>query len=322
MKPIGWFATAVVMLAALGFAIHSSYLLHILIISLIWCVMVAAWDLLIGYAGILNFAQLVFFAIGGYASQMLAAKAGISMLPALLFGTALTGVSGLIIGFPCLRLRGEYVALFTFAVHLAFPTLLDQGRPFGTGGSGGLIASRPLQIAGHRFVTSDKTGWYFLMLAVATLSVWLIYFVLLKGKWGRAFIVLRDAEISARSLGVNEFKYKLLAFALSAALTGVAGGLYTSYVGFITPSILGNEFFLMVMVMLCVGGMGRFPGVLLGAFAITLGNEYLRDFGQYRLIILGLAVIVTLLFLPNGVVDLPRRRRLSALSTLTFRRGR
>jgi branched-chain amino acid transport system permease protein len=160
------------------------------------------------------------------------------------------------------------------------------------------------------------------MLAVATLSVWLIYFVLLKGKWGRAFIVLRDAEISARSLGVNEFKYKLLAFALSAALTGVAGGLYTSYVGFITPSILGNEFFLMVMVMLCVGGMGRFPGVLLGAFAITLGNEYLRDFGQYRLIILGLAVIVTLLFLPNGVVDLPRRRRLSALSTLTFRRGR
>jgi len=147
------------------------------------------------------------------------------------------------------------------------------------------------------------------MLAVAAISIWLIYFVLLEGKWGRAFVVLRDAEISAKSLGVNEFGYKLLAFMLSATLTGLVGGLYTAYVGVITPNILGNEFFLMVMVMLCVGGIGRFPGVLVGAFVITLGNEVLRGFGQYRLIILGLVVIATLLFLPAGLVDLPRRWR-------------
>jgi branched-chain amino acid transport system permease protein len=274
-----------------------------------WCVVVAAWDLLIGYAGIVNFAQLVFFAIGGYGSQMLAMKTGIALLPCLFFAALLVGISGLMVGLPCLRLRGEYVALFTFAVHLAFPTLLSQGRAFGTGGSGGLIANGPLDIAGHQFVTADKTSWYFLMLAVAAMSIWLIYFVLLEGKWGRAFIALRDAEISARSLGVNEFGYKLLAFTLSATLTGLVGGLYTAYVGVITPNILGNEFFLMVMVMLCVGGIGRFPGVLVGAFVITLGNEALRGFGQYRLIILGLVVIATLLFLPNGLVDLPRRWR-------------
>jgi branched-chain amino acid transport system permease protein len=312
MKPVAWLGLSVSALAGLGLAVQSGYLLHILIITLIWCVVVAAWDLLIGYAGILNFAQLVFFAIGGYASQMLAMKTGMPVLPALLLGALLVGAAGLLVALPCLRLRGEYVALFTFAVHLAFPTLLDQGRKFGTGGSGGLMASRPLEIAGHMFAASDKIGWYFLMLSVAAISVWLIYFVLLKGKWGRAFIVLRDAEISAKSLGVNEFAYKLLAFVLSAALTGLAGGLYTSYVGVITPNVLGNEFFLIVMVMLCVGGMGRFPGVLVGAIAITLGNEFLRDFGQYRLIILGLVVIATLLFLPDGLIDLPRRWRAAA----------
>lgn len=309
MRPINLFIGGIAALAVAGLLIDSSYLLHILILAMLWCLVVASWDLLMGFAGILNFGQLVFFAVGGYASQMLAMQAGLTPLVALASSVIICALFGLLIGLPCLRLRGEYVALFTFAVHLAFPTLLQQGRPFGTGGSGGLMGGTPLEIAGYSFVTADKTAWYFLALGIMAFCVWLIYFVLLKGRWGRAFIVLRDAEVPAKSLGVNEVGYKLLVFMLSAAITGLAGALYTNYVGVITPNILGNEFFLIVMVMLCVGGLGRFPGVLIGAFVITLGNEYLRDYGQYRLILLGLAVIVTLLVLPNGLVDLPSRFR-------------
>ena len=309
MRPINLFIGGIAALAVAGLLIDSSYLLHILILAMLWCLVVASWDLLMGFAGILNFGQLVFFAVGGYASQMLAMQAGLTPLVALASSVIICALFGLLIGLPCLRLRGEYVALFTFAVHLAFPTLLQQGRPFGTGGSGGLMGGTPLEIAGYSFVTADKTAWYFLALGIMAFCVWLIYFVLLKGRWGRAFIVLRDAGVPAKYLGVNEFGYKLLVFMLSAAITGLAGALYTNYVGVITPNILGNEFFLIVMVMLCVGGLGRFPGVLIGAFVITLGNEYLRDYGQYRLILLGLAVIVTLLVLPNGLVDLPSRFR-------------
>ena len=305
------FAGAVAALAIAGLFIDSSYLLHILILTLLWCLVVASWDLLMGYAGILNFAQLVLFAVGGYASQMLAINNGMEPLAAIACSVFISAVFGLLIGLPCLRLQGEYVALFTFAVHLAFPTLLQQGRAFGTGGSGGLMGAAPLEIAGYSFVTGDKTAWFYLALAVTAVFVWLIYFVLLKGRWGRAFVVLRDAEGPAKSLGVNEYYYKLLAFMLSAAVTGLAGALYTNYVGVITPSILGNEFFLIVMVMLCIGGLGKFPGVLIGAFVITLGNEFLREFGQYRLIILGLMVIITLIALPNGLVDI--RQRLSQL---------
>ena len=303
------FFGGVAVLALAGLCIDSSYLLHVLILAMLWCMVVAAWDLLMGYAGILNFAQLVFFAVGGYASQMLMLSSGMQPLAALVLATGLTALFGLLVGLPCLRLRGEYVALFTFAVHLAFPTLLQQGRAFGTGGSGGLMGAEPLSIGGLVFASGDKQAWFLLMLALSALSVWLIYQVLLKGRWGRAFIVLRDAEVPARSLGVNDYGYKLLVFSLSAALTGLAGALYTSYMGVITPNVLGNEFFLIVMVMLCVGGLGRFPGVLIGAFVITLGNEVLREYSQFRLILLGLLVIITLLVLPNGLVDLPRRLR-------------
>lgn len=301
------FSFVVVLIALLGASISQTYALHILILTFIWCIVVTAWDLLMGYAGILNFAQLVFFAIGGYANLMLQAQCGLTPWAALFAASAIVSVFGLIVALPCLRLRGEYVALFTFAVHLACPTLLQQGRAYGTGGSGGLWGATPLSIGSVEFNASNKTGWFYLSLVFAFLAVWLVYFVVLKGKWGRAFIALRDSEAAAKSLGVNEFRYKLLAFILSAGLTGLAGGLYTSYVGVITPNVLGSEFFLTVMVMLCVGGLGRFPGVLLGAAIITIGNELLRDFGQYRIIVLGATVILTLLFVPNGIVSLRDR---------------
>ena len=117
----------------------------------------------------------------------------------------------------------------------------------------------------------------------------------------------RDSEGFARALGIDDFKYKLLAFTISAAFAGLAGALYAHYTTVVTPKILGNEFFLMAMVMLAVGGMGRFPGVLIGAFIVIIGNELLRSFDNYRLIVLGVVVVATVLLLPNGLVSLAGR---------------
>lgn len=303
------FALAVAALAGLGVVVESNYVLHILILTLIWCIVVASWDLLMGYAGLMNFAQLVFFAVGGYASQMLALQAGFAALPAVLASIGIAAVFGLLVGLPCLRLRGEYVALFTFGVHLAFPALLQLGRNHGTGGSAGLMGGQPLQFLGYTLTSGDKSGWFFLMLAATSFCVWLIYFLLLRGRMGLAFIALRDAEQAARVLGVNEVRYRLLSFMISAGLTGLAGALYANYVGVIAPTVLGNEFFLIAMTMLCIGGMGRFPGVILGAFAITIGNELLRELGQYRLLVLGVIVVASTIWLPRGIaawLNIPR----------------
>lgn len=295
------FALGIAVLAALGFVVKSNYILHILILTLIWCIVVASWDLLMGYAGLMNFAQLVFFAVGGYASQMLALQMELAAVPAVVASIGIAAVFGLLVGLPCLRLRGEYVALFTFGVHLAFPAVLQLGRSHGTGGSAGLMGGQPLQFWGYTLTSGDKVGWFFLMLAATSFCVWLIYFVLLRGRMGLAFIALRDAEQAARVLGVNEVRYRLISFVISAGLTGLAGALYANYVGVIAPTVLGNEFFLIAMTMLCVGGMGRFPGVILGAFSITIGNELFRELGQYRLLVLGVIVVASTIWLPRGL---------------------
>lgn len=311
----GYFIAALGVLAVLGLVIHEPYFLHILILCFIWTIVVSGWDLVLGFAGLANFAQLAFFAIGAYGTGM-AAFGGMPSVTSILIGMAAAGLFGFVVGLPCLRLRGEYVALFTFAIHLALPPLIRQGRPIGTGGSTGLLGIPPLRIGDLALTPQDKFVWYYVALGVAAICIYVIYFGVLRGRWGWAFIAIRDSEAFAKSLGVNDYKYKLVVFTLSATITGLAGGLYAHYVGVVTPKILETEFFLIVMVMLSVGGLGRFPGVILGAFIVTIGNEFLREAGQYRLLLLGLIVVLSVLFLPKGIVELSDYRKVAGFKWL------
>lgn len=302
MQYVYW--AAVGLLALMGALISDSYVQHVLILCFLWCMVAAAWDLTLGYAGIFNYAQIALFAFGAYATGMLTLRLGLPPIAALVLATALTGLLGLLIALPCLRLQGEYVALFTFSIHLAMPPLIQLAKPLGTGGTMGLLGIPPLQAFGVVIGPGNKIGWYFLALAAAAITVYIVYFVVLRSRTGRAFVALRDAPDFARSLGVNAFKYKLLAFVISALLTGFAGALYAHYTSVVTPKILGNEFILLIIVMMAIGGIGRFPGAVLGAFVITILNELLRDAGTFRLLILGVLVVLTLILLPNGLVSL------------------
>ncbi|KIC08544.1 hypothetical protein RA19_18945 [Leisingera sp. ANG-M1] len=288
-------------LALLGGLLGDSYVRHIFILVFIWCIVIASWDLILGYAGIFNYAQLVFFAFGAYGSAMLSIYAGLTPLLAI-GAAALVGAGiGVLVAVPSLRLKGEYVALFTFAVHLALPPLIQQGRAIGMGGNTGLLGIPWLNLFGFQVSSIDKLTWYWVSLAFGAVCVYLIYFVILRGRMGLAFIAMRDAETFAQAIGVNEYKYKLLAFVVSAVFTAVAGGIYAHYTSVVTPKVLGTEFFLMAMVMLAIGGMGRFPGAIAGVFTVVIGNELLRSFDDYRLLLLGVAVVVTVIFFPEGV---------------------
>lgn len=306
-RDLALFGAAIAGFALIGLFVRDTYILHVLILCFVWVIVVAAWDLLMGYAGILSFAQLALFAVGGYASAMLSINQGVPPLLAMAGGALVAGVLGALIAWPSIRLRGEYVALFTFAIHLALPTLLEQGRDYGTGGATGLIGMPPIRLGEAAMRTSDKVAWYYLMLVAAALVVYVLYFRIIAGRWGRAFVALRDAEPFARALGIDMGRAHVMIFAVSALVTGLGGALYAHYVGVITPRVLGNEFFLMVLIMLAIGGMGKFPGAIIGAFVVTISNELLRDTGQARLLILGLAVVAVMLALPNGIFDLRRR---------------
>ena len=277
------------------------YVLHFLIMCLIWSSVVAAWDLIVGYAGIFSFGQLAFFTIGAYAAGMASLYLGVSPWLGILAGGLLAGLVGVLLGVACLNLKGVYMALVTFGLHLVLAPLLTLGRPIGTGGSRGLLGIPELELGGYCFSALEKVPWFYTILVISFLSFFFIFFIT-RSSYGLAFRSLRDAEPFARSLGVNGYKYKVVVFGISAFITGIIGAFYAFYVSSVSPRMLGLDTFLMVMIMLIIGGVGRFPRVLAGVLFISLLNEFLRPVEQFRSLIFGAVVIFSIILMPQGLI--------------------
>jgi branched-chain amino acid transport system permease protein len=282
------------------FVHHRTYIMHIMILCFIWGVVASAWNLIMGYASIFSFSQIAFFTISGYTTGMMSKYWGVSPWLGIVPGAILASIAGVLIGLPCLRLKGIFIAVATLALHLSLPTLLSQGRAYGTGGSHGLAGIPPFQVGERVF---GHLSWYYLLLIVFLILLFVIYKVI-HSRMGLAFVALRDAGHFAESLGVNDYKYKLIIFAVSAFITGIMGGLLTHYTGAISPAMLGTDLFLVVIAMVLFGGLGRFPGAVIGAFAITFANELLRPTGTFRLLILGGIIVVTMIYMPKGLMGM------------------
>lgn len=295
-------------LAILPIFFHTNnYIMNILILCLIWGVMAASWDLILGYAKVFSFGHLSFFIIGGYTSGLLAEYVGLSPWLGYLAGGLAASFIGFLIGIPCLRLQGMYLAIVTFSLQFVLPTLIVWAGPgrfenFSTGGSWGLERIPSPSLFGYVFNRHELLPWYYLSLIFFTLFLSIIY-ILIKSPIGLAFIALRDAEPLAKSLGVDEYKYKLLVFAISAFIAGITGAYYAHYFGLISPASMTLDVFLIVLIMVLFGGLGVFPGAAIGAFVITIVNELLRPTLEWRLVLLGGIVILTMMFMPNGVMD-------------------
>ena len=277
------------------------YWMQALIVALIWGGVASIWNFTMAYAGVWSFGQIAFFVVGAYASGMLTKSLGISPWLGMLMGGITASAVGAIIGLPSLRLRGVYVALITFALHLLLGPLIKLGAPIGTGGARGLLGIPPLQIGGYVFTSMERIPTYYLTLVVASLILFFIYKII-NSSFGLSFVALRDAEDLAKSLGVDDYKCTLMVFSLSAFLTGVLGAYYAHYVQFISHRMLGLDTFLMCLLMVIIGGYGRFPGAFIGGLIIILLNEFLRAFDEYRILILGVIMVLTIIVMPRGLM--------------------
>ncbi len=304
-------------LAVVPWVVSNSYIMHILILALIYLVVVAAWDLIMGFGGVFSFGQVAFFVIGAYAAGMLSVELHLSPWLAMVAGAGVTAGVAAALALPVLRVRGDYVALITYALALLLPTLIVQGSFLGTGGSAGLVGVPNLTIGSYAFSPLVKGPWFYGALVIAALSIFLIYRVILRSSFGLALTAMRDADGFAQSLGVNQYRTKILLFAASGLFTGLAGGYYAFYTAAVSQRLLGLDFFLLIMVMLTVGGLARYPGVIVGTFIFAFTSEYLKIAPEWRMVILGVIIIVAVLTLPQGLVALPtsirqaldRRRR-------------
>lgn len=279
-----------------------AYIMHILIMSLIWSGVCMGWDLIMGYAGIFTFGQVALFVVGAYATGILSKLPLISPWLGVFLGGSVAAAAGILIGLPCLRLKGVYIALVTFAFHLVLGPLIRVGGPIGTGGAMNLRGMPPLTLWGAPIGTEDKVTWFYLLLGVMS-GLYFLNWRIIHSKFGVAFTALRDHELLARTAGVDAYRINLMMFALSAFFTGLLGGFYVEYVGIISTKILGLDIFLFLMVILIVGGLGRFPGVIMGSVAVTFMNYYLRPLEHFRLVLFGAIVLLLVIVMPGGIME-------------------
>jgi branched-chain amino acid transport system permease protein len=294
------FALAGVALVVLP-ALANPYLLYVTNIALIYVILAVGLNLLLGYAGQFAFANAALFGIGAYATGLLQVKLGLPFWIAFPGAVLFTTLIGLLVALPALRLSGLYLALVTLAfAQLTQWLMLNWERvTFGAGG----FKVPPLTFGR----LSPELGLYYLTLLLAGLLV--------AGAWntvrsgvGRAFVAVRDSEVAAEALAIDLARYKAIAFSMSALYAGVAGGLYSAALSFVAPE--GFDLFQMVVQfsMVVVGGLGSVWGSVLGAGLLVGLQETLRAFKGGQEIAFGLLLMACIVFLPDGIISLVKRR--------------
>lgn len=242
-------------------------------------------ELALGHAG--------FMAVGAYASALITlnlADGSMPSAPLFIFSLIAAGVVAAIVGFfvgiPALRLRGDYLAIITLAFGEIIRILIRSFKF--TGGALGL--------SGIPFATNFNYSYWILVI--------LIYIIhsLVRSRQGRAIISIREDDIASEASGINTTKYKTIAFTLSAAFAGVAGGLYAHFQGVITPQLFDYNYSINIMVMVVLGGMGSITGSVLSAAILTLMPEMLRGMAEYRTLIYAVLLILLMLFKPSGLL--------------------
>lgn len=295
-------ALALVLLAVPPFL--KSYGVYLFSYWLVFVIATMGLNLTVGYAGQKSLGHAAFFGIGAYTVAILL-KAGISFwvgLPLAMLGCFAVGLA---LGFPALRVQTIYLAFATLGFNTAVWLVL-RNEEWLTGGTFGINnIARPglfgLSLDGN-------LAYYYFVLGLTVISSALLW-GLLRSPWGKAFTALRDNPIRAESLGVNIQAYTLLSFAIGAAYAGLAGALFAPLVQFIEPAPFTVGASIMMYLMVVVGGPGYFLGPLLGSAVGVLLPEWLRFAQAWYLFVFGTAVIVLMLWLPDGLLSIPQRLR-------------
>jgi branched-chain amino acid transport system permease protein len=288
-------------------AIQNPYLLHMAILSLLWVVLGQSWNLLGGYTGQISYGHAAFFGVGAYTTGILI-KSGFSA-PTAWWGLPLGGLAAAavaaFIGWICFRLRGSYFSLSVLALSEVLRLVAVNWKQLTNGAEGILLIP----------AFTQKIWYYYIILAIAAVTFVVIRWVM-QNKPGYYFLAIREDQDCAESLGIDTTKYKLLSLLLSAFFTGVAGGFYLNYMGFIDPGIVFSvaDISIMMILVTMLGGAATSWGPAVGAVVFILVSELFRVWvRQGHLIFFGVLMIGIIIFFPNGIVgaflDARARRR-------------
>jgi branched-chain amino acid transport system permease protein len=270
-------------------------------------------NIVVGFAGLLDLGYVAFFAVGSYVVAILTSpELGFfnmgfwSALPIVLAAGILSGV---LLGVPVLKMRGDYLAIATlgFGEIIRILVLSDWLRPW-IGGAQGIGQIPNINIAGYSFTTPQQV--YYIILA-GCLLVGFISWRLRDSRLGRAWMAVREDEDVAQAMGINLVATKLMAFATGAGFSALSGAIFATKIGSVYPHSFNVIVSINIICLIIVGGMGSIPGVIVGAFALVGLPELLREFAEFRLLVYGAALVAMMLLKPEGLwPDVKRRREL------------
>ncbi|MFT0850009.1 ABC transporter ATP-binding protein [Achromobacter sp. F4_2707] len=306
--------------------------------ALIYVMLALGLNIVVGFAGLLDLGYIAFYAVGAYVWAMLASPHFGLHLPfwvILPVGFVMASIAGALLGAPTLKLRGDYLAIVTlgfgeivriFLNNMDAPVNITNGpqgiNRIDTFKVGDFLFGRSQEIFGFRITGPEK--YYYLLLAI-TIVIVVICVRLQHSRIGRAWEAVREDEVAAKAMGINTRNIKLLAFAMGASFGGIAGCLFASMQGFVSPESFSLTESIMVLCMVVLGGMGNIPGVILGALLLSVFPELLRAvvvplqqtlFGEVildpegiRMLLFGFALVLVMIFRPEGLWPSALRRR-------------
>lgn len=280
------------------FVASTQYIMRVGTITIMYVMLALSLNLLTGFMGQMSFGHAAFWGIGAYTAAILTTRTNLGSGTAFLLAAIISGLFGLLLGLPVLKLRGNYLTIVTMGfceiIRMIEINWMDLTRgPLG-------IAAIPRPSFFGLSLSSSKAIYYLILLL--TIITILIVSRIIKSRIGTAVLALRDDDLAAEAMGVPIFKYKVMVFMISAMIAGVAGAFYAQYVSFIDPSSFTTSASMEMLVMVIFGGLGSIVGSVFGAVTLTLLPELLRGLMEYRMLLYGFMIVLLMIVKPEGVL--------------------
>jgi len=284
----------------------SMYQVNIMTTALIYVILGLGLNIVVGLAGLLDLGYVAFYAVGAYSYALLNYHFGLGFWACLPIGAALAMLFGIVLGFPVLRLRGDYLAIVTLGFGEIIRLILENWNAFSFGPSGIANIPRPGLFGMKMSIHQSLIYIYFIMVAMVIFTIFVVR-RLQDSRIGRAWIALREDEVACQATGIDKTKTKLSAFALGATWAGMGGVVFAAKTTFINPASFTIWESIMILCIVVLGGMGSIVGVIFGALILILLPEYLRAFSEYRMLIFASALVLMMVFRPHGIISAVRR---------------
>ena len=286
--------------------LFSMYQTNIMISALIYVMLGLGLNIVIGLAGLLDLGYVAFFAVGAYSYALLNLHFGLTFWVVLPLGGLLAAVFGIILGYPVLRLRGDYLAIVTLGFGEIIRLVLENWNKFSKGPSGIANIPKPDLFGMDLSMQADSIFLFYIIVALVIFTIFVIN-RLENSRIGRAWIALKDDEIACQSMGIDKAKTKLRAFALGAMWAGMGGVIFAAKTTFINPASFTIWESVIILCTVVLGGMGSITGVICGAMLLILLPEYLRAVSEYRMIVFGAVLVLMMVFKPGGMIENVRK---------------